>query len=73
MTRSKLQFRRAENIKIGTMVVVKEDNLPPLSWSLGRITKVHPGNDGIVRVVTVKTRSGIYDRSVKLVSPLPIK
>lgn len=54
ITRSKWQFQRAENIQVGTMVVLKEDNLPPLSWALGRVTKVYPGSDGIVRVVTVQ-------------------
>ncbi|XP_051171916.1 uncharacterized protein LOC127288483 [Leptopilina boulardi] len=73
IVRSKWQLQKSENIKIGTMVILKEDNLPPLSWTLGRITKVHPGSDGIVRVVTVKTKTGVYDRSVKLVAPLPIE
>ncbi|XP_055632364.1 uncharacterized protein LOC129772870 [Toxorhynchites rutilus septentrionalis] len=41
----------------GTVVVIKDDNLPPLQWPLGRIIKVHPGKDGVVRVVTLKTAS----------------
>ncbi|XP_055633267.1 uncharacterized protein LOC129773651 [Toxorhynchites rutilus septentrionalis] len=44
-------------IKPGAVVVIKDDNLPPIQWPLGRITKVHPGKDGVVRVVTLKTAS----------------
>ncbi|XP_051161138.1 uncharacterized protein LOC127281463 [Leptopilina boulardi] len=39
-------------IKEGTVVVIKEDNLPPMQWALGRVTETHPGEDGIIRVVT---------------------
>jgi hypothetical protein len=42
------------------LVIVKEDNLPPLVWNIGISEEWLPGNDGITRVVTVKTSSGIY-------------
>ena len=71
-TRSKWHPGTHENIKIGTLVTVKEDNLPPMRWKLGRIIEVHPGPDNIVRVATVKTADGIYDRCVKKLCPLPI-
>lgn len=54
----------------GTLVIMKEDNSPPLHWPMGRIVAIHPGEDGIVRVVTVKTINGIYKRSVKKLAPL---
>lgn len=60
-TRLKWQLQPEEEIKIGTIVILKEDNLPPLLWPFRRIIKAHPGSDGIVRVVTVKTNSGVYD------------
>lgn len=59
-------------IKIGTLVVVHEDNVPPMRWKLGRVLETHPGNDGVIRVVTVKTENGIVKRGVKKISPLPI-
>ncbi|XP_058448919.1 uncharacterized protein LOC131428878 [Malaya genurostris] len=43
------------SIDVGRIVIVKEDNIPPASWPLGRIIKCHPGPDGIVRVVTLQT------------------
>ena len=55
------------------MVVIKEDNLAPLQWKLGRIIATHPGPDGIVRVATLKTDTGEYKRCIKKVCPLPIE
>ena len=34
------------------------------SWPLGRIEQVHPGQDGIVHVVNVHTKTGVYVRPV---------
>ncbi len=30
-------------------------------WPLGQIIQVHPGSDGLIRVVTVKMRAGAYE------------
>ncbi|XP_043466286.1 uncharacterized protein LOC122501086 [Leptopilina heterotoma] len=70
--RCKWQQSKEENPEIGTMVILKEDNIPPLRWHLGRIIEIHPGDDSIVRVVTVRTTTGTYKRSVKRIVPLPI-
>jgi hypothetical protein len=57
---------------VGDIVIVHEDNIPPLCWSLGRIEAVHPGRDGKVRTVSVRTKSGVVKRSVHKLSPLPV-
>lgn len=73
ISRSKWQAAtNQENIDIGTLVVIKDDNLPPMRWSLGRIITTHPGSDGIVRVVTVRSPTGTYKRALKKMYPLPI-
>uniref|UniRef100_A0A1B0DGN3 Uncharacterized protein n=1 Tax=Phlebotomus papatasi TaxID=29031 RepID=A0A1B0DGN3_PHLPP len=59
------------NINIGDLVLLIEDNLPPLAWIHGRVTELHPGCDGITRVVTVRTSSGIYKRAITRVAPFP--
>lgn len=61
------------NVVVGTMVVLKEENQPPLKWLLGRVTEVHAGRDGNVRVVTVKTRDGSYRRAISKICVLPIR
>uniref|UniRef100_A0A8D9FGG8 Integrase catalytic domain-containing protein n=1 Tax=Cacopsylla melanoneura TaxID=428564 RepID=A0A8D9FGG8_9HEMI len=61
-----------ENIKVGDIVVIMIDNQPPMSWPLARITLVHPAqDDGVVRIVTLKTSSGILIRPVRKLLLLP--
>ncbi|GFT39880.1 DUF5641 domain-containing protein [Trichonephila clavipes] len=60
------------NIKIGDVVIIKEDNLPPSVWPLGKVISTHPGKDGIVRVVTLKTKKGLYQRPIVKLCILPV-
>ncbi|XP_073831801.1 uncharacterized protein [Musca autumnalis] len=48
-----------ESVKVNDMVVIKEDNIPPNEWRLGRVTKVLPGVDQLVRVVEIRTSRGL--------------
>lgn len=65
--------KKKDNVAVGTMVVLKEDNLPPLRWPLARVTEVHAGADGNIRVVTVRTRDGSYRRAISKICVLPIR
>ncbi|XP_058456473.1 uncharacterized protein LOC131433883 [Malaya genurostris] len=60
------------DIRVGALVLLRDDNAPPQQWKLGRITSTIPGKDGIVRVVSVKTATGEYDRAVTKISLLPV-
>ncbi|XP_046492940.1 uncharacterized protein [Neodiprion pinetum] len=60
-------------VDVGSVFVIKNDNLPPLQWHLGRVIAAHPGADGIIRTVQVKTATGTFDRSIKKLAPLPIE
>ncbi|XP_043065122.1 uncharacterized protein LOC122320761, partial [Drosophila ficusphila] len=60
------------NIKIGSIVLLKEDNIPSLKWPLGRVEEVIPGEDGVVRVVMVRTATGIIKRAVAKLAVLPV-
>ena len=60
-----------ENLKVGELVLVKELNLPPTKWRLGRILQVHPDADGCVRVISIRTSRGNITRPVTEVSRLP--
>ncbi|XP_071648472.1 uncharacterized protein [Temnothorax longispinosus] len=62
---------RSKDIEVGTLVILKEDNVPPLQWVLGRVKDVHPGKDDVVRVATVKTPTGLLKRAVQKLCPLP--
>ena len=51
-------------------MIIKEDNTPPMCWPLARIVQTFDGNDNIVRVVQVKTQTGVYIRPVSRLIPL---
>lgn len=59
-------------ISEGSMVLIVDERYPPAKWPLGRVLKVHPGEDGLVRVVTVKTQISEYKRPITKLCPLPI-
>ena len=51
-------------LRVGDLVWILRDFTPHGIWTLGRITATHPGRDGVVRVCTVKTAYGNFDRPV---------
>lgn len=59
-------------VKIGDLVLIKEDNCPPLEWRRGRIIKLLPGKDSVVRVVEVRTQKGTLLRPVSKLARLPL-
>jgi len=60
------------NLQVGDLVLIKEDNLPPAKWLMGRVLQTHPGSDSHVRVVTLQTTKGVSKRPiVKLCLLLP--
>ncbi|XP_062552908.1 uncharacterized protein LOC134218054 [Armigeres subalbatus] len=63
--------RLSPNLYVGQLVIIKEDNLPPLKWAMGRIVSLHPGSDGLVRVVEIRTSGGVMKRSISKICPLP--
>jgi hypothetical protein len=60
-------------MKTNAVVVIHEDNTPPFKWPLGLIVDVHPGKDGIVRVISVKMGDKVFKRPVTKVSLLPFE
>ncbi|CAK1602956.1 unnamed protein product [Parnassius mnemosyne] len=45
--------------EIDNVVIIKDHNLPPVKWLLGKVIEKHPGADNITRVVSIKTKNGI--------------
>lgn len=62
---------RVPNLQANDMVVVVDNQAPPLSWRLGRVIELMPGPDGIVRVASVLTRQGRITRPVVKLVRLP--
>ena len=56
--------RKTKNFVVGDIVLLVTPNSPRSHWPLGRIIEVHPGSDGLVRVVKVKCKQQELIRSV---------
>ncbi|KAL4098581.1 hypothetical protein QTP88_023156 [Uroleucon formosanum] len=48
----------SREIKIGDLAILKIDNLATMKWSMVRVVDIHPGVDGVVRVVSVQASNG---------------
>ncbi|XP_055588837.1 uncharacterized protein LOC129741155 [Uranotaenia lowii] len=70
---NRTKLDQAKNIEPGQVVVVRDENLPPQRWILGRIVETFPGPDGIVRVADIRTQDGITRRSISRLCMLPIQ
>lgn len=71
-----LQVRQKWNtpdvqVQPGTLVLIHQDNTPPLRWPTGIIEQVYPGKDGVTRAALVRTVSGTFKRPVVKLCPLP--
>ncbi|CAK1604481.1 unnamed protein product [Parnassius mnemosyne] len=55
------------------MVLMKENNLPPLLWLLERVTKLIQGKDGVAGVAEVKTKKGHLLRAYNRLVTLPVE
>lgn len=57
-------YRIESNIKVNDMVIVREDNLPPTQWCVGRVMETFPDKEGLVRTVKIRTPSTELTRPI---------
>lgn len=62
-----------EPVSIGQMVVIYDENLPPAKWLLGKIVKLLPSKDGIVRAVKIRTPTNHLVRPIQKLCILPLE
>lgn len=60
------------DLKLGTLVLVRDKNQPPLLWLMGRVTKLYPGPDHVSRVADILTKKGTIQRAFNNICPLPV-
>ncbi|KMQ87939.1 bel12-ag transposon polyprotein [Lasius niger] len=61
-------WKTKESPGVGTLCLLRSETTPPNRWPLARITKLHPGQDGVTRVVTIRTPTSEFVRPlIKLV------
>lgn len=51
---------------------MKDDNLPPQYWKMGKVENTYVGADNLVRVADVRTKNGTIKRPIHKLAPLPI-
>ena len=50
--------KKSKSVIVGTLVLVRRNNISRVHWPIGRITKVYPGRDGVVRSVDLMLTDG---------------
>ncbi|XP_043493624.1 uncharacterized protein LOC122518642 [Polistes fuscatus] len=71
-TTSKWQTSK-NDIREGSLVLITDERLPPSKWPLARVIQLHPGKDGLCRVVTLKTATSTITRPIVKLAPLPLQ
>ncbi|XP_074107705.1 uncharacterized protein LOC141532971 [Cotesia typhae] len=61
-----------ENIKIGSLVLITDERFPSSKWPLVRVIQLHPGRDGLTRIVTLKTATSTMTRPIVKLALLPL-
>ncbi|XP_011684315.1 PREDICTED: uncharacterized protein LOC105447806 [Wasmannia auropunctata] len=64
-------LRPTANPDVGDLCLIRGEATPPSKWPLARITEVHAGEDGQVRVVSLKTATTCLQRPVVKLVLLP--
>ena len=63
--------KNKKDLAEGDLVLLRFKTTPPLSWPVGKVVSTHPGADGTIRVVTVRTHNNsVFQRPVVDVVPL---
>ena len=58
---------------MGQIVLSKKPKLPPTEWNIARVIELHPGPNGLPRVVKVKTESSTFLRPISELALLSIE
>jgi hypothetical protein len=66
------KFSERGSLKIGSLVLIGDDNSPRLQWPIGVVEKLHMGKDGLFRSVDIRTSQGRKTRAIQRVYPLEI-
>lgn len=61
-----------KNIRKGQLALIKNDNLAPTYWLMGRIIETFKGEDGKIRSARLKTETGTLERSIRKLCILPV-
>ena len=57
-------YESLPNVKVGDLVLIKDENTKRGSWPKGVVESVVPGNDGLVRRARIRTAHCSVDRDI---------
>ena len=66
-------LKPSPNLSVGDMVLIKQENVPPAQWPIARVTELHPGPDGLVCTVSLKTETDEFTRPIVKLVLLPLE
>ena len=66
------KVQKTGQINVGSVVLIREDNLPRMKWVLGVVRRLHVGRDGLPRAVDLVTRQGNRTRAIQRLYNLEI-
>ncbi|XP_018372878.1 PREDICTED: uncharacterized protein LOC108767463, partial [Trachymyrmex cornetzi] len=71
--RNKWKINKGIQLLPNQLVLVRQPNLAPLQWLLGRVQETHPGADGVARTATLQTSKGSITRPLTKLAILPLE
>ena len=66
------KFGNRGSISVGSVVLIRRDNVPRLRWPMATVVRLHPGKDGVVRSVDVRTSGGLRSCPVQRLHSLEL-
>lgn len=69
----KKRFKVNEHFRVGQLVAIHDENLPPAQWLIGRISKLFLSKDELIRSVEIKTEKSLLVRPVQKICILPVE
>ena len=66
------KFKSRGKLRIGSVVIIREDCVPRLRWLMGVVERLHPSSDGVVRAADVRTAQGVRTRPVQRLHDLEV-
>lgn len=65
-------FSSHGKLVVGSVVLIREDNVPRMKWLTGVVTKLYPGRDGTVRSAELRTSHGVRTRAIQRLHDLEL-
>jgi len=67
------KFYQKGDLKVGSIVLVREDNVPRMNWELGVIEKLFKSADDVVRSAVIRVSKGVKTRPIHRLHSLELE